>query len=251
MKRAESIIAMLLCFSCSAAAQTSAHLTIRGQSQELHLYGAPGNPPIILGSGDLGWAGLVVHVAEFFSKCGYYVLGINSKSYLTGFTGKTSALSPEDVQKDYGTLIEYARGSNTTAPILAGVSEGAGLSVLAATDPKVKQGIRGILALGLPDQNELGWKWQDFTIWITKKPPNEPGFRVSDIINKVSPVPLAEIHATHDEFLSIDKAKEMIAKAAEPKRMWIIEADNHRFSNARDELDRILLEALAWIRQTR
>jgi hypothetical protein len=43
----------------------------------------------------------------------------------------------------------------------------------------------------------------------------------------------------------------MIAKAAEPKRMWIIEADNHRFSNARDELDRILLEALAWIRQTR
>jgi type IV secretory pathway VirJ component len=251
MKRAEVFFAMLVCLSCPAIAQIGARLTIRGQSQELHLYGTPGNPPVILGSGDLGWAGLVVHVAEFLSKSGYYVVGMNSKSYLTSFTSKTSALSPEDVQRDYGTLIEYAKGSNTTAPILAGVSEGAGLSVLAATNPHIKQAIRGILALGLPDQNELGWKWQDFTIWITKNAPNEPSFRASEIIDKVSPVPLAEIHATHDEFLSLDKAKEMIAKAGDPKRMWIIEADNHRFSNARSELDRIMLEALDWIKQVR
>jgi pimeloyl-ACP methyl ester carboxylesterase len=249
MKKAEIIFVMLICFCFSAASQTTTSLSIRGQNQELHVYGTPANPPIILGSGDLGWAGLVVHVAELLAQNGYYVIGLNDKVYLTSFTSKTSTLSAEDVPKDYLTLMEYARRSNATNPVLAGISEGAGLSVLAATDPQVKQGVRGILALGLPDQNELGWKWRDFTIWITKKVPHEPSFRVSEIINKVSPVPLAEIHATHDEFLSIEKAKDMIALAGEPKRMWIIEADNHRFSNARNELDRAILEALTWINQ--
>ncbi len=36
--------------------------------------------------------------------------------------------------------------------------------MLAATDPGVKQGITGVLALGLTNQNELGWRWRDFTI---------------------------------------------------------------------------------------
>ena len=120
--------------------------------------------------------------------------------------------------------------------------------MLAATRQDVKACIQGVLGLGLPDQNELGWKWQDFTIWITKKAPNEPGFMVEDIIAKVSPLPLAEIHSTHDEFLPLEKAKAMFSLAGNPKRMWTIEASNHRFSDNRAELNRCILEALAWIR---
>jgi hypothetical protein len=243
--------AMLLSLSIPSLAEKIEKLSIRSRDQELHLYGTPGNPPVILGSGDLGWSGLVVHVAEFLEKNGYFVIGLNSKAYLSSFTNGNSTLSPESVPQDYLTLIGYAKRSGLAAPILAGISEGAGLSVLAATDPKVKQAVRGILALGLPDWNELGWRFGDFTIWITRKNPKEPGFKVSEIIGKISPVPLAEIHATHDEFLSVEQAKSMVASAGEPKRMWIIEAGNHRFSNARDELDRTLLEALAWMTQPR
>ena len=122
---------------------------------------------------------------------------------------------------------------------------------MAASSQELKGSIQGVLGLGLPDQNELGWKWQDFTIWITKKVPNEPSFMVEDIIGQVGPVPLAEIHSTHDEFLPLDKAKAMFARAVEPKRMWVIEAANHRFSDNRDELDRRILEALDWIRSHR
>jgi hypothetical protein len=249
MKKSAVCFVMLFWFSYAFAFQAKTNFAIRGQNQQLQLYGTAGNPPVILSSGDLGWSGLVVHVAEFLEKNNYYVIGINSKAYLESFTTTTSSLSTNDVQKDYLLLIEYAKHSNTNIPILAGISEGAGLSVLAATDPQVKYAIRGILTLGLPDQNELGWRWQDFTIWITKKVPKEPTFLVSEIINKVSPAPLAEIHSTHDEFLSLDKAKAMFALAGEPKRMWTIEADNHRFSNARNELDAVILEALTWIKQ--
>ena len=247
MKKAAVAIFVAILSLIPGLAETTANLSLRGKNQELHLYGTAGNKPVILSSGDLGWAGFVVHVAEFLAKSGYFVLGLNSKAYLASFTAGSSTLAPQDVPKDYMTLIEYAKRSSSAAPILAGVSEGAGLSVLAASEPPVKSAIRGILALGLPDENELGWKWQDFTIWITKKVPKEPSFMVSDIIGKVSPAPLAEIHSTHDEFLPLDKAKALMALAGEPKRMWVIEAANHRFSDARDELDQRVLEAIAWV----
>ena len=233
--------------SIAADAESEINLSLRGKTQQLHLYGTPGNRSVILSSGDLGWTGLVVHVAEFLSSHGYYVVGFNSKAYLSSFTSKTSNLRPEDVPGDFQTLIEFVRRGSNSKPVLAGVSEGAGLSVLAATHAKLQSAIQGIVGLGLPDQNELGWRWQDFGTWITKKNPNEPSFLVEDIIHKVSPVSLAEIHSTHDEFLPLEKAKQMFARANEPKKMWVIEAANHRFSNNREELDRRILEALAWI----
>jgi hypothetical protein len=249
MKRATCVL-ILLCIllAWSALSQSSMNFNIRGKTQQLQLYGPDSGNPIILSSGDLGWAGLVVHVAEFLSARGYRVIGLNSKDYLASFTTRNSALNPADVPSDYKSLIDLARQKSPVKPILAGISEGAGLSVLAATDPAARAAVRGILGLGLPDQNELGWKWQDFTIWITKRAPDEPSFMVEDIIHKVSPAPLAEIHSTHDEFLPLDKAKAMFARAGEPKKMWVVEAANHRFSDNRDELDRKILEALNWIK---
>ncbi len=247
MKKAALAVLTIVLHVTPGLAETTASLSFSGRNQELHLYGTSGNKLVILSSGDLGWSGFVVHVAEFLAKSGYFVVGLNSKAYLASFTAGSSTLAPQDVPEHYLTLIEYAKRSSPSTPILAGISEGAGLSVLAATDARVKGAIRGILALGLPDENELGWKWQDFTIWITKRVPNEPSFMVSDIIGKVTPVRLAEIHSTHDEFLPLDKAKALLALAGEPKRMWVIEAANHRFSDARDELDRRVLEAIAWI----
>jgi hypothetical protein len=48
--------------------QTSMNFQIRGKTQQLHLYGPINGDPVILSSGDLGWAGLVEHVAEFLSS---------------------------------------------------------------------------------------------------------------------------------------------------------------------------------------
>jgi len=250
MRRTIALAGFLL-LSNAGTAQIKSTIDFRGKGQQLNLYGSPAGVPVILSSGDLGWAGLVVHVAEFLSSRGYYVIGFNAKSYLASFTLKDSALKPADVPRDYATLIALACQKVSAKPVLAGISEGAGLSILAATDEEVKRSTQGILALGLPDQNELGWKWQDFTIWITKKTPNEPSFMVEDIIGKVSPLPLAEIHSTRDEFLPLEKAKDMFAKAGNPKKMWVIESANHRFSENRPELDLRMLEALEWIKNSR
>jgi pimeloyl-ACP methyl ester carboxylesterase len=237
----------ILAIATPAWTESRDTLVIRSRTQELHLYGRTGSPPIVLSSGDLGWAGFVVHVAEYLESRGYRVIGLDSRAYLSSFTSKTGTLRPEDVPADYRLLIDYAQQGSQVRPILVGISEGAGLSVLASALPDVKARVQGVLGLGLPDENELGWKWQDFTIWVTKRVPNEPSFMVKDIIGRVSPLPLAEIHSTHDEFLPLDQARALFARAGEPKRMWEIEAANHRFSNNRSELDRRLVEALSWI----
>jgi dienelactone hydrolase len=248
MKRIGWVLTCLLFLAPTAFPAANASLNIRGKLQLLELYGQRGGTPVVLSSGDLGWAGLAVHVADLLASHGYFVVGFNSKVYLASFTTRYSGLRPQDVLGDYRKLVEFASQGSSNKPVLAGVSEGAGLSVLAATDPETKTRVLGVLGLGLPDQNELGWRWQDFTIWFTKKSPDEPSFRVTDIIAKVSPVPLAEIHSTNDEFLPLEKARALLNRAGPPRKMWVVEAANHRFSNNREELDLRIQEALAWMK---
>jgi len=236
--------------AADAATARTEKLTLRGQAQVLHVYGSPGGRVAIVTSGDGGWLSLGPDVAEHLADRGYFVVGVDAKAYLSGFTHGDATLSPTDVPRDYASLVEHAAGAGPARPVLLGVSEGAGLSVLAATDPAVQGKIAGVVALGLPDRNELGWRFRDSLIYVTKKTPNEPLFSVREIVGRVAPVPLAIFRATHDEFVPPADTKAIVAAAREPHRLWKIEAGNHRFGDARPELWRRLEEALAWIAPT-
>jgi hypothetical protein len=37
--------------------------------------------------------------------------------------------------------------------------------------------------------------------------------------------------------------------AKDPKRLWIVDASNHRFSDNLEEFDRQLLDAIAWVKE--
>jgi hypothetical protein len=40
-------------------------------------------------------------------------------------------------------------------------------------------------------------------------------------------------------------------RALEPKQLWLIEAENHRFSGKEQDLNQKLLDAIAWIKAER
>ena len=164
-------------------------------------------------------------------------------------TSDKSGLRVEDEPADYRVLAEFASRGSTRKPILIGVSEGAGLSVLAATDPETKRVIGGVVGLGLPESNELAWHWKDAMIYVTHATPKEPTFSASAVIGKVAPLPLAVIHSTHDEFVPIDELNSVFAAAKEPRKLWIVKASNHRFSDNLKEFDQRLVEALEWVKQ--
>lgn len=229
--------------------QSRQTILIRGHEQTLYLYGSPKANPIIVSGGDGGWLHLGPHVAEFLAQQGFFVVGFDVKAYLAGFTSPRSGLRPEDVPSDYRVLAAFAGRENGRKPILIGVSEGAGLSVLAATNPQTQAAIAGVIALGLPDRSELAWRWKDSVIYLTHRTPDEPTFSAAAIVDRVAPLPLAAIHSTNDEFVPVVEIERILSRAKDPKRLWIVKASNHRFSDNLQEFDRRLLEAIAWTKQ--
>ena len=233
----------------AAQSQTTETITIRGHAQLLRLYGARGGPPVIVSSGDGGWIHLGPHIADVLASRGFFVVGFDVKAYLESFTSGKVTLRPEDEPGDFKALADFAARGASQKPVLVGVSEGAGLSVLAATDPQTKRSIAGVLGVGLPDLNELGWRWRDSLIYVTHGVPKEPTFRAAAVVDRVAPTPFAAIHSTRDEFVSVADIRRVFDAAKEPKRLWIVKASDHRFSDNLAEFDRRLAEAIAWVTQ--
>jgi pimeloyl-ACP methyl ester carboxylesterase len=242
----KSTIAAVLALAVFQAQDT---IDLRGRAQTLYLYGPRTGEPVIVSSGDGGWIHLGPHIASFLAGRGFFVVGFDVKTYLESFTSGKTALDPATEPNDYATLAEFARRTTGKKPVLVGVSEGAGLSLLAATDPRVKALVTGIVGVGMPDINELGWRWRDAAIYFTHKVPKEPTFSAATIAADVAPVPLAAIHSRTDEFAPVSVIQRIVDSAREPKRLWIVNASDHRFSNNLREFDARVLEALDWVKQ--
>ena len=110
-----------------------------------------------MGSGDVGWVGLAVTRAQELSGEGWVVIGVNMRQYLSAFTDKASHLTAEDIQRDYGAMATYLRGRGLLPEpvILSGVSEGAGIGVVAAASPANHAWVAGVITMGLPQLSEI------------------------------------------------------------------------------------------------
>lgn len=218
---------------------------LRGRDVTLRLDGPPRGRPLLILSGDGGWVHLAPHVFAGLASTGARVAGFDARAYLETFTD-APGLAPSDVSADIRAIVD-AFGTTPRKPVLIGVSEGAGLAVLAASDRGVRDCIGGIVTLGLPEMNELGWRWRDALIYLTHGVPREPLFRASEALPRAASVPLALIYSSHDEFASAEEQRRLIGAAPAPSRSWTIEAADHRFSDNLPALDARLAEALAWI----
>jgi alpha-beta hydrolase superfamily lysophospholipase len=237
----------LLCLVSTPPASPTPVISIRGHEQALHISGSPDGYPVVISSGDGGWVHLAPHAAEVLADHGFFVVGFDVRAYLSSFTQGRTTLDARDEPADYRVLSGLAMRATGKPPILIGVSAGAGLSVLAAGDSQTSQLIAGVLALGLPDTTELGWRWRDAVIYVTHAAPNEPVFGVSSVVDRVAPLPFAVIQSTGDEFVPMADVQRLMSRAREPKQLWIVKASNHRFSDNPAEFDARLIEAVQWI----
>lgn len=224
--------------------------SIRGVDQALYVF-SPGSrnadaPAVIVASGDGGWHGFIIEIAQYLADHGHTAVGLDSKAYLESLS-KPKALEPAQVTSDFAMIARFAKeqaGANKL--VLLGWSEGAGLAVLGGLEPTLRANLRGIVAIGLPELNELAWRWSDAVIYVTHKVPDEPTFNSKDYVGLLAPVPLMTIQSTHDEFVPLATAQEIFARAQEPKQLALIEADGHHFGGQRPGFWLALDRALAW-----
>jgi Bacterial virulence protein (VirJ) len=109
------VATVLLSHVAAARIVTSVeNVSIRGQTFALHLYGSRGGQPVVLSSGDGGWAHLAPHVAETLAAAGLFIVGFDAKAYLSRFTAANHTLTAAEEPRDYAVLVDYAaRGSRT------------------------------------------------------------------------------------------------------------------------------------------
>jgi type IV secretory pathway VirJ component len=247
-----ALTALLTGVSTAGAASTDRlDVTVRGRTITLTVYKPKAAPlgTILMGSGDVGWVGLAVSMAEELSAQGYLVIGVNVRQYLAAFTSGKDHAQARDVPGDYRVLVDRLRERQLLVRplILSGVSEGAALAVLAASDPGNHTWIDGVVTVGLPATAELAWRWADLWAAAMKRDADEPSFTITDVLPAVSPLPLYMIQSRTDEYVPPADYEKFRAVAKEPKQLVLIDASNHRFTDRRAELSKAFSAGLEWI----
>ncbi len=235
----------------SAASTERLNVTVRGRTTTLTIYKPKSAPrgTIIMGSGDVGWVGLAVSMAEELSAQGYLVAGVNARQYLAAFTSGKDHLQPRDAPGDYRVIAETLKEKHLLVRpvIVSGVSEGAALAVLAASDPKNHEWIDGVITMGLPATAALAWRWADLWASAMKRDADEPSFTVADFLPGVWPVPLYMIQSKKDEYVTPAEYERFKTVARDPKQLVLIDSSNHRFTDRRPDLSRAFAAGLEWI----
>lgn len=237
--------------ACASFAQTAGRnvVAIRGHAVDVYYCPATStrlNHKVLFAPGDGGWRGWAVVVAQQMASWGYDVYGVDTKEYLSAFTGGTR-LEESDVMSDFHEVIRWINKGTNERVTLVGWSAGAGLSVLASASKENRGSLNGLITFGLPDINILGWCWKDALTYVTGSRPNEPTFRASGYMARIAPLPYVMIESTHDEYVPVEEAKSLASLAKEPKRLAIIEASNHRFDGNAAEFYRTLRDGLRWM----
>ncbi len=228
------------------------NVIVRGQAQDVYFLpaGTPGtHPKVLYAPGDGGWRGFGVTIAQKIAAAGYDVYGLDTRKYLQSFANAN--LAPADIARDYRSLGEWARQSSKEPILVVGWSEGAGLALAAAAEASNRDMFGGVVAIGVTEQNILAWRWTDTWAEMRKALPQEPTFASVDYIGKVSPTPLFMIASTEDEYVTLQSTNRLFARAANPKRLIVISADDHKYSGHVQELFSALSQGLQWVQTNR
>jgi dienelactone hydrolase len=253
--------------STKTSAKTSARtftsrVMLHGQPLELHL-AVPDQPPpdaplVLYASGDGGWFGAAVDMFKQIARAGYPAAGFSSRAFLKIQRPHGGLVNAAQLAADYKTIVGHARAalrlSDTNRVVLTGWSRGAAFSVLAASEPSVRGQLAGIIAIGLATGENLMTVSDDDATDDDETDDGQAGetsgpsrFDNYATIAQLGPLSCAVIQASRDNYLPAADARRLFGPDTDRRRLYAIEAKNHRFSGGKAAFDAALLDALQWI----
>jgi pimeloyl-ACP methyl ester carboxylesterase len=136
-------------------------VTVRGQAQKVYFYPAADaarHRAVLFAPGDRGCEGFAVTISERLAKSGHDTYCFDTRRYLESFTGRT-VLGTTEIASDLNQIARWIEAKNYNRVLLVGWPEGAGLGLAAAArySGANKKIFEGLLAIGTPEENILGW----------------------------------------------------------------------------------------------
>ncbi|HQZ39773.1 MAG TPA: AcvB/VirJ family lysyl-phosphatidylglycerol hydrolase [Vicinamibacterales bacterium] len=233
------------------ATGSSRQVELFSQSLALHVAAPSGQPlkavVVVTSTGD-GWRGLARTVAEHLTSDGYAVLGLDARTYLLEATRLSGGLAPAAVPEDYLAILRSAHEWFPGAQrfFLIGISEGAGLSLVAAADPRVSAQLTGVVGVETPTGVSLRTPYWNWTSWITHKDADQMTVDSVDYLAAVAPTPVSFIHATDDPAAPLDAVQAVFANGGEPRRLDQIASERPAFDDAPRAFFSALRGCLEW-----
>ena len=249
------LIQFLLCICASACAHPRPNVpdqfvTLHSHSLRLHFdnANAPSTRPLLVyATGDGGMHRKDLDTYRHLAALGDPIVGFDARDYVKHIGAASSTTTPDRLAQDYDEIIERARttlGVDTRRPVvLVGVSRGAGLSVVAAG--QLCDAIAGVVAVALTQEEE-------YVRWYRHLPlPHQPHQAVMvdlyEYLAELGTVPIAVVQSTHDHYLPAAKAREEFGPDTSTRWLQAIEATNHNFGGAREQMYEAIRQALEWV----
>jgi pimeloyl-ACP methyl ester carboxylesterase len=222
--------------------------------------GPPVDRPLVLFvTGDGGWRGKDLDAFRHLIGWGFPVAGFSAPDYLGHLAGGAETLSTEGLAHDFTLVIDAARQTLDLPPdgrtILVGVSRGADLAAVAATQRSLRPSIGGVLLIGLTREEE--YVRQPHQWWRGSRAASTTGKAAGgpDEVLMAEPyvalrrltAPVSLIQSSHDEYVPAAEARTLFGPDTATRQFHPIDARNHSFSNARDALYRQMASSLDWL----
>ncbi len=214
---------------------------------------AASSPMLLYATGDGGWRGKDREVFDELASLGYPVAGFSARTYLKNLGYVADTTTPARLARDYARLIQFSRRalelSDVTPVVLVGVSRGAGLEVVAAGQRLLRGTVAGVVAISLTKEEEYV---RHYRIRPGRTPPDMPTrelveIRTYEYLPRLT-VPVSVIQSTRDGYLPAAEARELFGPDTRDRRLTAIDAWDHSFSGAREELYQQIALSLNWIR---
>ncbi len=185
--------------------------------------GTPRRPLVLHLTGDSGRHGWDLILYARLTRWGYPVAILSSPGWVNTLPHEVA--TPQALARDLDAAARAAAGVAGVPEeepfILLGQSRGADLAVEAAGEPLLRQRLRGVVALGLCEDEER----------VTRDgAPGRP-YRDKALLGEL---PLEVIQSTHDRFLAAAKARALFGADTDHQQFHAIEADSHTFVGARE-----------------
>jgi 2-polyprenyl-6-methoxyphenol hydroxylase-like FAD-dependent oxidoreductase len=206
-------------------------------------------------TGDGGWRGKDLDTWRHLMSLGRPAAGFSAPDYLDHLRNDADSIPPSVLTRDFWAIIVAARRAlgveDGVAVTLVGVSRGAGLVVVAASDPMLRPLVSGVLAVALTGEEEYV-RHRLRLPFIRRAAHDRAG---DDDLEMAKPyqllprieVPVALIQSSHDQYVPAGEARLLFGPDTVERRFHGIESRDHSFSDRRQELYRAIADSLDWL----